>query len=78
MAEITINRMILDVAGAAPVHPNRLAERIAQGLAQAALPVLARELAALTVSVAPLAGEDDERLAARIVAQILRQLEAAR
>jgi hypothetical protein len=78
MAEIAINRMILDVAGAAPVHPERLAERIAQGLAQAALPVLARELSALTVSVAPIAGEDDDRLAARIVAQVLRQLDLER
>ena len=78
MAEIMINRMTLDVAGASPAHPDRLAERIAQALAQAALPVLARELGALTVSVAPVAGEDDDRLAARIVAQILRQLDAAR
>lgn len=78
MAEITINRMMLDVSGASPARPERLAERIAQALSQAALPALARELGALTVSVAPAAGEDDDRLAARIVAQILRQLDLAR
>jgi hypothetical protein len=76
MTEIAIGKLMLKVAGGAAKQPEDLANRIAQQLAQAALPPVSQELGGLQVSVSAQAGEDDDSLAHRIAAQILRQLDA--
>lgn len=76
MAEIAIGKLMLKVAGGAAKQPDDLAKRIAQQLVQVALPPVSQELGGLQVSVSAERGEDDDSLARRIVAQILRQLDA--
>ena len=76
MAEIAIGKLMLKVAGGAAKQPEDLAGRIAQQLAQAALPAVSQELGGLQISVSAQPGEDDDSLARRIVAQMLRQLDA--
>jgi hypothetical protein len=74
VADIAIGKLTLKFSGPAPRHPERLAELIAQVLAQAPAPAVARELDAIALSVAA-AGDNDTAIAARIAAQILSRLE---
>jgi hypothetical protein len=76
MAEIAIGKLTLKLAGGAAKQPDDLANRIAQQLAQAVLPAVSQELGGLEVSVSARPDEDDDGLARRIAAQILRQLDA--
>jgi hypothetical protein len=64
--ELVIDRLVLDIPGLDPARAVSVAERIAEGLAGrlAGAPVAG---AILSVELAPVAGESDERLAARAV-----------
>ncbi len=75
MAELSIGKLTLRFSGAAPKDPERLAELIAQALAQAPAPAVARDFGAMALSVASVAGDDDRAIAARIAAEILSRLE---
>ncbi len=75
MAELSIGKLTLRFSGAAPKDPERLAELIAQALAQAPAPAVARDFGSMALSVASVAGDDDTAIAARIAAQILSRLE---
>jgi hypothetical protein len=74
VAEVAIGRLTLKFSGAAPAHPERLATLIAQALAQAPTPAVARELGAMALTVAAAPGDDDAAIAARIAAQMLARL----
>ena len=76
MVEIAIGKLTLKISGTAPAQPKALPALIAQQLSQTALPAVARKLDGMKVSVAARPGEDDDALAGRIAAQILRQLRA--
>ncbi len=76
MAELSIGKLTLKFSGAAPKHPERLAELVAQALAQAPAPAVARDFGAMALSVASAAGDDDAAIAVRIAAQILSRLES--
>jgi hypothetical protein len=75
MAEVEIGKLTLKAPSGSVSKPDELAQRIARELAAAALPPVSQELGGLQVSVTAVRGEDDDQLAARIVEQILRQLD---
>jgi len=76
MADITIDRLTLRLSGLSESDGQRLAARIAEGLAAAA-PAggRPRHMDALRVNVAAAPGDGVERIAAQVVADILRQIE---
>jgi len=74
MAEIHIERLSLDVPGLSAQRGERLARRIADGLAAAALGRGgAGAIPGLSISLRGAPGESDEALAGRIVAEIIQQ-----
>lgn len=74
MPEMSIDKLTLKLPAGSASKPDELADKIARQLARAVLPAASQELGGLQVSVAAAQGEDDDQLAARIAAQILRQL----
>ena len=77
MAEIEIEKLKLKLVGGSASEPKSLTTRIAQQLAQAALPAVSQKLGGLQISITAAQGETEEALTRRIVVQILRQLDAA-
>lgn len=75
MANISIERLSLDMSGSAQ-RGERLARKIADGLADPALPrAKPAGVSSLNISLHRAPGESDDALAGRIVAGIVRQLD---
>ncbi len=75
MAPLRIDRLALSVPSMSEADAGRLAQLVADGLAAAGSPLAAyRSIGALDVGVEARDGERVERLAERIVDQVLRQI----
>lgn len=78
MPQISINHLGISASGMSEPGARRLAAEVARALALAPVPAGAADVSSLTVELAHAGGVGDEAagpLAARIVAEILRQLQ---
>jgi hypothetical protein len=74
MNEVSIDRLSLRLSGLTPAGGRRLAERVADALAQAALPAGPGTLGKVRVTVAADAESSPDVLAEQVVAELLRVL----
>ncbi len=75
MTEIAIDRLTLKLSGLSRGDGERLARLVANGLGQASLSGgAAKEVASMSISIRPEAGNNLNRLSDQIVSEILRQL----
>lgn len=74
MADISIDRMKLRLAGFVEEDARRLAHLIAEGLAGSALPGDGKSVPAMNVNVSAPAGASMKSISERVVADIIGQL----
>jgi hypothetical protein len=75
MTEVSIDRLTLQVPGFSEAEGRRLALAVADGLAAAGLPGGDGDVSTLRVNLTANAEASPDRLAGKIVSEILRQLQ---